>query len=173
MSKWSQFYAERINSTYQDYFNQKYVELLQLLAKYRTVREEGIGIGSVSKFLRSKGVQTTGFDLCPEMLHLCRLNNPGIECKQADIFSAVEPPVDMVVTHGVLEHFEDHDIHHILQRYKDQGQSSVHYVPLDGYVIPSFGDERLLPYEYWLDTFKPTSYHVKNNEDLIMIFEIL
>jgi hypothetical protein len=88
-----------------------------------------------------------------------------------NIFDKQHEKVDIVVTHGVLEHFTDKNIHKILKRYSDAGQKSVHYVPLDGYKTPSFGDERLLPYQYWIEQFKPTDYLVKNREDLIMIFE--
>ena len=70
MSHWSNFYASRINSTYQDYFEKKYGILLEIASVFTTVREEGIGIGSVSKYLLKKNIQTTGFDLCPDMLRL-------------------------------------------------------------------------------------------------------
>ncbi len=163
MSRWSEFYANRINTTYQNYFEKKYGVLLEILSGCNTVREEGIGIGSVSKYLLKRGIDTSGFDLCPEMLDLCKRNNPNIKCQEGD-------KVDMVVTHGVLEHFSDIDIHKVLQRYNEAGQSSVHYVPLVGYVTPSFGDERLLSYQYWVDKFKPKDFVVNENKDLYLIF---
>ncbi len=171
MSRWSNFYGSRINSTYQNYFEKKYGELLEIVSNKTSVREEGVGIGSISKYLIKKGINTTGFDLCPDMLRLCQLNNPELSLRCGDIFQSCSEKVDTVVTHGVLEHFNDLQITAILQRYKNDGQKSVHYVPLNGYKIPSFGDERLLPYQHWVDTFKPTDYVVKNNEDLILIFE--
>lgn len=170
MSRWSDFYKARINTTYQDYFEKKYGVLLEILSGCNSVREEGIGIGSVSKYLLKRGIDTSGFDLCPEMLNLCRSNNPNIKCQEGDIFTFNEGNVDMVVTHGVLEHFSDCDILKILDRYKRSNQKSVHYVPLDGYVIPSFGDERLLSYQYWVDKFKPSDFVVNDNKDLYLIF---
>lgn len=171
MSRWSNFYGTRINSTYQDYFEKKYGELLEIVSSTTSVREEGVGIGSISKHLIKKGINVTGFDLCPDMLRLCQLNNPELILRRGDIFQSCEQRVDIVVTHGVLEHFTDPQIEAILNRYKLDGQKSVHYVPLNGYKVPSFGDERLLPYQHWVERFNPTDYFVKNNEDLILIFD--
>lgn len=169
MSKWSQFYMNRINSTYQDYFEKKYSPLLNFLNHFKVVREEGIGIGSVSKYLLKNGVKCSGFDLCPDMVKLCKMNNPTIECYVGDIFKTHER-VDIVVTHGVLEHFSDIDIKKILDRYEWNKQPSLHYVPLEGYEVPSFGDERLLSWKHWVNTFNPTSYEVVDNKDLYLYF---
>jgi len=171
MSRWSDFYQSRINSTYQDYFEKKYAPILEIVGSCNSVREEGIGIGSISKYLIKRNISVSGFDLCPDMLRLCQLNNPALKLRIGDIFAQCEDKVDMVVTHGVLEHFSDEAINQILYRYKTDNQKSVHYVPLDGYKIPSFGDERLLPYQHWLERFKPSDYIVKNNQDLFLIFD--
>jgi 2-polyprenyl-3-methyl-5-hydroxy-6-metoxy-1,4-benzoquinol methylase len=171
MSRWSNFYQSRINSTYQDYFEQKYFPLLDFVKNFTTVREEGIGIGSISKFLLKQNINVSGFDLCPEMLQLCKENNPKLNCYQGDIFSSLHEQVDIVVSHGVLEHFSDEDIKRILNRYKWNKQPNVHYVPLDGYKIPSFGDERLLSWKHWVRTFNPTSYEVVENKDLYLYFD--
>lgn len=171
MSRWSNFYAGRINSGYQTYFEKKYGELLEIVSTHNTVREEGVGIGSISKHLIKKGVNVTGFDLCPDMLRLCQKNNPELNLRKGDIFKSCSEKVDIVVTHGVLEHFSDEQILAILKRYKKDNQKNVHYVPLNGYKVPSFGDERLLPYQHWVEQFNPTDYFVKNNEDLVLIFD--
>ena len=41
--------------------------------------------------------------------------------------------------------------------------NSIHYVPLDKYEVPSYGDERLLPYEFWLDMLKPKEWALFND----------
>src|SRR5690349_18923133 len=130
MSRWADFYRNRINSTYQDYFERKYKPLLDFVGGFKVVREEGVGIGSVSKFLLKHKVACSGFDLCPEMVKLSRLNNPKLISYVGNIFDNRHPKVSMVVTHGVLEHFPDNDVSLILQRYKQQGQLNAHYVPL-------------------------------------------
>lgn len=170
MSTWSNFYKQRINSSYQDYFEKKYNPLLSFLKGFKSVREEGIGIGSVSKFLIKEGVNTSGFDLCPEMVKLCKMNNPTINCWVDNIFRNQNNRVDIVVTHGVLEHFSDVDINKILDRYRWSHQPNIHYVPLEGYKVPSFGDERLLSWKHWVQNFCPTSYEVVDNKDLYLYF---
>ena len=48
--------------------------------------------------------------------------------------------------------------------------NSIHYVPLDKYEKPSFGDERLLPYKYWLDLVTPKCWMLFNDDhDLMFI----
>lgn len=170
MSRWSQFYEKRINSSYQEYFEDRYSLLLAVLSRYKSVTEEGIGIGSISKYLRKKNILTSGIDQCPDMLDLCILNNPGISVFQADIFD-YKSESDIVVTHGVLEHFEDCQIRVILNKYKSNNQKSVHYVPLIGHGTPSFGDERLLEAEYWISEFNPdASFTFNDGKDLILFF---
>jgi len=170
MSKWSEFYENRINSTYQEYFENKYSLLLTILSKHESVVEEGIGIGSISKYLRKKNIRSSGIDLCSDMLELCTRNNPGIEVQQADIFT-YKAKGSIVVTHGVLEHFEDEDIRLILDKYKANKQKSIHYVPLIGHGKPSFGDERLLEASYWIREFQPDgSCTFNQGKDLILFF---
>jgi 2-polyprenyl-3-methyl-5-hydroxy-6-metoxy-1,4-benzoquinol methylase len=170
MSQWSRFYESRVNSSYQEYFENKYSLLLCILSRFNNVAEEGIGIGSISKFLSKKGIQTSGMDLCPQMLELCRINNPGIVVQRGNIFTDVSQN-EVVVTHGVLEHFSDEDIHIILKKYKTNKQKSIHYVPLIGHGKPSFGDERLMESTHWISEFKPdASIRFNQGKDLILIF---
>lgn len=82
-------------------------------------------------------------------------------------------PADSVVFgHGVLEHFDDWSIKHILSRQKQESQKVVHYVPTDKYIKPSIGCERLLPTKWWVDTWRPTRHEVFNEgKDLILTWE--
>ena len=76
----------------------------------------------------------------------------------------------VVVTHGVLEHFSDVDITRIMSTYNnDKVLFQAHYVPTSQYTSPSFGDERLLPTDYWITLVKPDYYLLDNNgKDLYM-----
>lgn len=78
----------------------------------------------------------------------------------------------MVVTHGVLEHFEDEDIIAIMETYKDRNvRFHAHYVPTDKYEKPSFGDERLMPVSKWVSLTNPDYYIVDNAGcDLYLFF---
>jgi hypothetical protein len=175
---WHTFYKSRINSSYQQYFEQRYKPLIDTILKQAPlfVREEGIGIGSVSKALRPHipGI-CYGYDNSQEMVNLCLANNPGMLAFKDCIISPETGKYnflnrDLIVTHGVLEHFEDWQITKIFDRYRRHGNPNIHYVPTDQYSEPSFGDERLMPVDFWLDLVKPYKYQLFNdNKDLLLI----
>lgn len=73
----------------------------------------------------------------------------------------------LTITHGVLEHLTDTQIKDAITFYFPlNGTHQLHYVPLEGYETPSYGDERLLPLSYWKGMLKFTKYTVINNKDL-------
>lgn len=176
MNQWEKFYKARINSTYQTYFEKRYKEFLDLITGSfpKTTIEEGIGIGSVSKYLlNNTEVVCYGYDISEEILDLTRQNLGGRAFLWKD--NILQPSIpqkscDIAVTHGVLEHFSDLQILSIFERYKVNKVPNIHYMPLDKYHKPSFGDERLMPYIYWLDLIKPKDYLLINDKhDLILI----
>ncbi len=175
-SSWFEFYHNRVGSAeYLQHFRRKYSLFLSIIKSFSVcgmIKEEGIGIGTVSKLL---GGSIYGSDICDRMLELCRANNPNINVWKEDIRDFNKRYLKgtfAVATHGVLEHFQDRDIFKILNSYHNNVKFSVHYVPTILYEKPSFGDERLLPTEYWIHTFKPF-YHLHENEgkDLYLIFK--
>lgn len=161
MNNWSQFYKDRVNSSYQDYFEKRYHLFLEFIKQQgiSEIKEMGCGIGSVSKALTKQGYNCSGFDLCEKMVWLSKENEPSGNFYQGNIFDVIIP-VDVVgVSHGVLEHFSDEQI----KRICEQNKGSVHYVPLDKYKTPSFGDERLLSYDYWIKLVNPTDFILFND----------
>jgi len=174
---WFEFYKNRVESaSYLEHFRNKYGLLIALVKSFSIcglIKEEGIGIGTLSKVIG--GNVTYGSDICERMLMLCRANNPGIEVYREDIRSKekiYKRGTFSVVTHGVLEHFNNKDIHSILRTYDFNIKFSIHYVPTNEYSEPSFGDERLLPVQYWIDTFRPYHFLTENQEkDLYLIFK--
>jgi len=177
---WKNFYEKRINSTYQDYFNKKYEFMFNFILSLnvKAVKEEGVGIGSVMKGL-PLSINCFGTDLCMDMLDLCRRNNlernPTLWIEDittgcgTDLFN--HKHADLCISHGVLEHFSDEQIVNIVNRQKRNYTTVLHYVPTDGYDKPSFGDERLLPYDYWCNLVKPHMAYLENdNKDLFLIF---
>lgn len=163
---WPQFYKARVNNPlYLDKFIGNYNPLLQYIrlnhhfGKAKRFIEEGVGIGTVPKALAALDPMFNprmylGKELCPRMRKLAESNNlpdwfgviPG-DITKSDVSYI---GTDLVITHGVLEHFEDDTIISILNRYVLNNVNSVHYVPLIGHSAPSFGDERLLTYHHWL-----------------------
>lgn len=176
-NSWHKFYKDRINSSYQDYFNKRYTAMISFIAdnfeRSTHILEEGVGIGSLANALvGTKGFRDYyGFDNSPDMLNLCAMNTRGISLYLDDILHPGWPSkAKLVLTHGVLEHFEDYQIESIFDRYKQQKVTSVHYVPLSKYEKPSFGDERLLSAEYWISLVRPSEYYYFNDGyDLLII----
>lgn len=165
---WYTFYENRINSTYQDYFELRYEPFLDLIRQLKNTNgifELGCGIGSISKAIQGC---FQGIDSDPMMVKLANENTNSNNFYQADIFEMEIPPSTVLkVSHGVLEHFNDDQITDIVERCGN----SIHYVPLDKYKTPSFGDERLLPYQYWLDLVTPKA-HILFNDDHDLAFII-
>lgn len=167
---WYTFYKDRVNSTYQDYFEERYDPFLKriksLLTDKREIYELGCGIGSISKALSKDGISFAGIDKDPYMVRLANTNTNSKNFYSENILDTVLPYGTLKVTHGVLEHFEDAAIKYITNRCPN----SIHYVPLDKYEKPSFGDERLLSVEYWLELVKPKAYELFNEDyDLMFI----
>ncbi len=173
MNNWKEFYEKRINSSYQDYFNERYEKFIEFIVSFQPIHivEAGCGIGSVGNaiyfYCSMKGlkIDISGFDLSKDMVNLANRNKYNkLQEKyiQGDIFQNSYD--GFAVTHGVLEHFSDEEILKISHLYPN----SIHYVPLDKYHEPSFGDERLMSKDFWLDLLKPEYYFTMNNEhDLV------
>ncbi len=167
---WKEFYKNRINSSYQDYFNIRYKSFLDKIVEINPLHclEEGCGIGSISKYLFNNKINSAGFDIDLDMVHISQANNEfNNNFYQDDILKPADLTIyrqsELQITHGVLEHFNDEDLLKIFSRYKKDNKQSIHYVPLDKYKVPSFGDERLLPYEYWIEISKCTEYQLFND----------
>lgn len=173
---WGEFYRKRVNTSYQQFFELKYAPfLLYIKSQMKNeayINDAGCGIGSVSKYLRRHiDDETQRLIIIDNNLGMLELAKENLK---SDIF--IPPLVEAAnlldynyefpqlhITHGVLEHFTNTEIKGILKRLPN----SIHYVPLDKYKIPSAGDERLLPAEYWIDTFKPSySFTFNNGYDL-------
>lgn len=161
-SKWASFYKDRVNSSYQDYFEERYEPFLSyIVAQPNVVVEEiGCGIASCGKFLTRYGKFYSGFDNCTHQIELAKSNLPVADSLWvADLFKIKGNNHTLHISHGVLEHFDDDVIKVICNLYPN----SIHYVPLDKYEEPSFGDERLLPAEHWLKITKPKEWCVFND----------
>ena len=183
---WSAFYAERVNNIgYINAFGNKYKKLINFIDSCLNmypdliVKEEGCGIGNVSKshylFGKNKAKHYLLTDIDNAMLMLAYKNLEGVSNKtfvnENILDECVYEKDTLVITHGVLEHFSDENIAKIIARYNnDHVKFHGHYVLLDGYLKPSFGDERLLSAMDWIHKVNPSSIEMTNNEDLFMYF---
>lgn len=128
MDKWAEFYKGRIGDGYANYCAERYkpflLEIVKDLPRNATLREEGCGIGTISKILMWAFVNNIAlFDNSRDMYFLALENlrefhrSHGHTLRVNDIFNDQEP-IDVAFSHGVLEHFSDDYIHAILLRQR-------------------------------------------------------
>jgi len=173
MSEWSNYYSSRIGEGYLNYALKRYQSFIDVLLNnhYTKFREEGCGIGTISKaLLRNRpDVDIEMFDFDSDQVNLASVNI-GLNVTRNNLLNH-QSRTEVIFSHGVLEHFSNNEINTIINRQMDESSLVVHYVPTDAYKIQSFGDERLLSVEYWVNKFSPSSYFTFNNDyDLCLIF---
>ena len=194
MSKWSEYYEKRVGDTYPIYCMYRYGPFIAELEREIqpgvephnwlpiNFREEGCGIGTISKILlwrnEKRCISLTDHD--HEILDLCRKNlklHLNICFNLSDVINQQyrdDLYPNVTFSHGLLEHLDNGNIESVLERQKEESMKVVHYVPTDGYKKQSFGDERLLPYKWWVNTWEPTRYELFNEgKDLILVWETL
>ena len=176
MSKWSEFYQDRIQPSYARYFSERYAPFIHAVKMpYRaTVLEIGAGIGSTTRALwswRGGGAGLYASDNDPEMLALMRRNlSPDVFVVEHDARRPWHNKVDIVHSHGLLEHYDNETIRQIIEAHRT-AKLQVHYVP-GQYDEPSFGDERLMSVQSWVNICNPDQIIVFNGgKDYALIFE--
>lgn len=176
MSKWSEFYHDRVTQSYADYFSRRYAHFLSvaLTPYYTTCLEIGAGIGSTTRALaawRGGGHGLYASDIDPEMLALMRRNLPtDATVIEHDARLPWHNKVELVHSHGLLEHYDNETIRQIIAAHRS-AKLQVHYVP-GQYGEPSFGDERLMCVQSWVNICNPDSIIVFNEgKDYALVFK--
>lgn len=181
MNDWPEFYANRLGRSYLYYVKERYKPFINAIWESTPTRgkvlEFGCGTGTITQALIERAGTHYSHELLdqdPEMIKLSevRLRAERITHKVKFIVSEVRAwaymaegtkyYVDTIHSHGVLEHYPDKEIQSIVDICKRLCSVQVHYVP-GQYPTPSFGDERLLPLEYWQDLLKPTKSFTFND----------
>lgn len=172
---WAKFYQSRVcNKSYECYFNDKYAPFLDILRASNggNYLEVGCGTGLVTKLIHKANCHYTLLDKDMAMLRLAQMQGiKSATLKKGDIRSPISAEVDVVYSHGVLEHLSLVECKSIITNQLTKGKVLVHYVPTNKYKVPSFGDENLISKAQWEDTLKPTESLVFNHgKDLVLIW---
>jgi site-specific DNA-adenine methylase len=188
---WFNFYKNRVNSSYLEYAEKRYKPMIDKIIELcpeniPTLIEGGCGIGTISCILskKLKNSQIFAFDISMEMLSLAETNIMNNDCsnvwthcldilehKSNNFYHKDRKKADVAFSHGVLEHFSDDEIRTIIFNQKQYAKNVVHYVPTSKYKVPSFGDERLLSMDEWIDITNPKQAILFNdNYDLLLVF---
>jgi ubiquinone/menaquinone biosynthesis C-methylase UbiE len=168
-----------MNDSYYDHVCKRYkvhIDLIANACKIDTrVMEVGCGMGNITRELVRRSVtnkRQVATDFCPKMLDLALLNleqeisaNKVLLCK-GDMTNSNHfkwMTMDVIHSHGVLEHYGDLAIRETIEVQKRMGAKTlVHYVPGEKYEKPSFGDERLLSVDAWKKICEPTEIYTFN-----------
>lgn len=197
---WSDYYKSRLGQSYVKHIYKTYKPHVEAItrrilglafSKNKNIQplrvvEAGCGIGSitlnVAELADNKTVICTGFDSSDGQVANSRenalLNNMGHKTSfhKGDIFnSEMYKDAHIIHSHGVLEHFSDDDIMKILltQLSAPNVRYVIHYVPLEGWKTPSYGDERLLPLTHWVNEFAPTqTIAFSDGKDAVLIWDV-
>ncbi len=187
MSKWSEFYKGRMNERYEKHIRKKYHTFIDTIVKQirwynsegkvPTVAELGCGIGSITKVLCSIPdieAQYIMLDNDSEILDMAQKHNlirvqrhHSIHYFDRDIRNTTHQGIDIVHSHGVLEHMCDEDIKRVISNWPNQ--KHFHFVPSHKYEKPSFGDERLMDSKTWETITKAWVVEFNDGYDYMLI----
>lgn len=162
-----QTYEARMNEKYRTHIERKYYPFIELILRELplgacSVGEFGCGAANISRVLAKAKPEIDHIlvDIDQRMLALAGKNmdltSSRFELIPWNILSPLPHlRLQLVHSHGVLEHFSDRDIRQILDCQKLITHTLIHYVPSHKYEKPSFGDERLLTPEQWKKICNP------------------
>ena len=181
-NNWVEFYKARMNKSYRNHLRTRYKDTFDYIKSLggETFGQFGCGMGNASRFLAEDLTNTKHLliDICKGMLGLANENmldsspNHKYDTILGDIKKQLKTTkLDVIHSHGVLEHFSDDDIRKVIANQKELCDNLVHYVPSYKYLEPSFGDERLLKPQDWHDICKPDEIIESNDGyDLTLIW---
>lgn len=189
-ANWNAHYESRIGESYPLYCRKQYKPFLNAiraimfnqisegLPRKLVVREEGCGIATITKILAQDAfdsVEFRAFDYDTAQVNNSIKNLEDLEnvksVYQGDHFED-QGFADIIHAHGVLEHFSDEEIAKVLERQKREARVVIHYVPLEGWgKVGSYGDERLLSLDHWVETHKPArAFTFNDGKDAVLIW---
>jgi len=182
MSKWSKFYEKRLNEKYRNHISNRYGLVLEemLKTKSKNFAQFGCGMGNMSRLV-SEILPNSNHILLDndvDMLSLAEKNMNEVDFfgKKMIIHHDILDEllltnIDLIHSHGVLEHFSDLQIQTIIKNQLKVTKKLIHYVPSWKYEVPSYGDERLLTKEDWKRICNPDQIiEFNNGYDLILIW---
>lgn len=158
-------------------FTTKYATFLNYVkrfARQRNVLEVGCGTGLVSRIIKpyAKSIRLT--DKSTEMLSLtrrCIKESKKVKIYPLDILHEQKLHVDVVYSHGLLEHFTPRTLLKVQNNLSKIGRINIHYVPTNKYTTKAIGNEYLRSREWWIKKLRPRKTIVSNKgRDLILIW---
>ena len=171
MTSWSEIYKSEINKKgglLPFVLNKERRSAGALIQRMRKVFPEGArilevgtGTGAIGALLTKYGYVVTGIDVDEEMLKIARESfslfgaSDKVFCMDAEdiVEKFGKDSFDCVITHGMLEHYQDEEIISHLKKQLEVAPYAICVVPMKSmssyYRSRGLGDERYLPTRYW------------------------
>lgn len=172
MNDWYNFYKHKQSNEYLEYIQTRYNPFISLLNSEikhcKSIMEIGCGIGSITKLLNFSGDRFI-LDRNKSILEFADIKAYKI---LQDITNPFTTKIDLVYSHGVLEHLTDKEIKTTIREQKKVCNKLIHYVPSNKYNYKSFGDERLLCINNWKYLCEPDKViEFNSGYDLMLIWD--
>lgn len=150
VTKWSDYYAGQGGSLTNIVLHLPYL-LAVLLRRPRSILEIGCGTAAHSLFLKkiASGKRVSLLDSDEHILRAAKAPHPkrieGVYDVDVRDERAVQemPFFDLVMSQGLMEHFDDAEFRHVIENFRGKTTSFVFSVPSNEYPTRDFGDERL------------------------------
>lgn len=177
LSRWYNLYAKEIEDSghIEQFICQKVKEkkrliqeIVQLMPLNGRILEAGCGTGVISSYLAKLNFKVTAVDNDAEMVHLARKisqhQKAVVDFQQADLFHLNYPHnyFDLCFSHGVIEHFVDEQVIHLLNQELEIARWVIFSIPSNYFKGEEkiYGDERLMGFKDWLKIAKKTDGRV-------------
>ena len=124
------------------------------------VLEIGSGTGVLGWPIQQSGIKLVSIDPDDKILEMAKRNaallGADIEFLPGDArkLPFEDKSFDVAYTHGLIEHFSNKMIHHVIEEQLRVANVIVQGMPLEGNVDGAYGDERFMTPEWWLNHLK-------------------
>jgi glycosyltransferase involved in cell wall biosynthesis/GT2 family glycosyltransferase len=172
-SNWGEFYEKSLlTKEMVESYNNAHKELFWLVRGFypETIIESGTGTGGMATWLTWEKQELSGKEPTPrhatkviavdnnaDVLRVAKKNITSLKGKaelvEADIFED-ETQADVIFSQGVLEHLSDSEMKSLVDHQLKQAPVVVHSIPNNDYKKLDYGNERLLPDEYYYNLFE-------------------
>ncbi|MEK7616814.1 MAG: class I SAM-dependent methyltransferase [Patescibacteria group bacterium] len=167
---WGKFYSKTVNLKFLIQNTFCHLELFTWVWEEapKKILEIGVGTGSMSIFFSYLGLDVTGLDNDQDILKKARNLSKKLNGKAKFIHGNAfnlpfkDKSFDVVLSQGLLEHFQDDEIFKLLDEQLRVGKVVILSVPNKYYSVLDFGDERLLTDENWYKLLSK-KYHILKN----------
>ncbi len=164
MSKWSDFYGHEENKfrSFEEYYQSKIryklplIRQVQQLAKKGRIVELGCGTGLSCIYLSTTGLQVVGVEKDMGMLNIATYNNKRLNgrakfCQQNLECWKPNETIGVTFNNGVMEHFSDDRIIHIINHVLSYSKHYVIGIPTAVFKPTQavIGDERFMKLVAW------------------------